>query len=394
MITAVLTAAAQDAASDAAHYILEPDTVLLLTSDGSARLLDFDGYFYALSATAATMLTETIRCGETAAAKALAARYNDADPTQVRQDLNAFICELEHRRLIYRAGSRPRGWDLRATVSHLALRPALGTIRFFLRNPHSSAWPFLTLAYLSIRLFGWSRAVAAWHRCLQPVDHRDPRPDDHAAAKAIDDAIRAKAARHLLNVSCKERALSCWALLRSADLPAALVLGINLFPLASHAWCELGSWVLTDYEDSASASPRCCAMSRPMLFREQGPEVQVGFAVASRDGEVEFRTFQSKFGTPGGLISFCRTTSHSAVLLGHLYYRDDLANSLRLGPGETSGDLASDAALALALSAWRAILPSSSGTLRHGGSWHAAIPSGAIPYFGQVTDGHVPLPPG
>jgi hypothetical protein len=47
-------------------------------------------------------------------------------------------------------------------------------------------------------------------------------------------------------MACKERALCCWALARAAGLAATLVVGLQLFPLAGHCWCEVGSWTLSD----------------------------------------------------------------------------------------------------------------------------------------------------
>lgn len=67
--------------------------------------------------------------------------------------------------------------------------------------------------------------------------------------EAIDEKVRTIAAKHLLNIGCKERALCCWTLIRSYGLPVKLVLGVDLFPLASHCWCEFGSEILTDYSD-------------------------------------------------------------------------------------------------------------------------------------------------
>ena len=68
-------------------------------------------------------------------------------------------------------------------------------------------------------------------------------------ASGIDKAVRAVAAHHPLHVECKERALSCWWLLHSADFSAQLVVGVDLFPLASHCWCEMGSFVLSDSQE-------------------------------------------------------------------------------------------------------------------------------------------------
>jgi len=42
--------------------------------------------------------------------------------------------------------------------------------------------------------------------------------------------------------------MCCWALLRSAGLPAALVVGISLVPLSAHCWCKLDKWIAGDVD--------------------------------------------------------------------------------------------------------------------------------------------------
>ena len=74
-----------------------------------------------------------------------------------------------------------------------------------------------------------------------------------SGVRALDDALRQTAAGHLLVMACKERALSCWALLRWAGAPAALVVGLDLFPLTGHCWCEVGSRIVTDFEDRCAS---------------------------------------------------------------------------------------------------------------------------------------------
>jgi Transglutaminase-like superfamily len=74
----------------------------------------------------------------------------------------------------------------------------------------------------------------------------------------IDTAVRQAAARHILKVECKERALCCWVLARRAGVPAQLVVGICLFPLEGHCWCECGEWIFSDDRDR-------CASYHPVI---------------------------------------------------------------------------------------------------------------------------------
>jgi len=38
-------------------------------------------------------------------------------------------------------------------------------------------------------------------------------------------------------------------LLRSAGVPAKLVVGLDLYPLAGHCWCEVGQHAFSDFPD-------------------------------------------------------------------------------------------------------------------------------------------------
>src|SRR5215471_342899 len=88
MITTVVSAETA-AMQERTDYVLAPDVILLLVKDGTARLLDLWGNFYAISATGATMLFETLRQGTVAAAHKIAVQYN-VDIYQVRRDLQVF----------------------------------------------------------------------------------------------------------------------------------------------------------------------------------------------------------------------------------------------------------------------------------------------------------------
>jgi serine/threonine protein kinase len=115
------------------------------------------------------------------------------------------------------------------------------------------AWALLALAFVAIRLFGWPKTVASWQHSLDLQHPHAPTgsatTELEQSAKNIDKVVRAVAACHPFHVDCKERALSCWWLLCSAGFSAQLVVGVKLFPLASHCWCEMGPFVLSDAQD-------------------------------------------------------------------------------------------------------------------------------------------------
>jgi hypothetical protein len=242
MIQQVITATTGAASSD---YVLPANVALALIQDGTARLLDLQGSFYSLSATAGTMLAATLQADTTSAAERLAARYG-ADPVQVRADLNSFLTDLEKERLIQHR-SRPRHRRLTFTASLAVL------VRLILNWPMSlptRARLLLGLAYLSVRLCGLPALLGACQQACQKLRHRDTLSGDaRLFSQMIDDVIRAHAASHPFNVECKERGLTCWLLLRKHGLPARLVVGIDLYPFASHCWCELEEQVLTDFSD-------------------------------------------------------------------------------------------------------------------------------------------------
>jgi hypothetical protein len=248
MITAVVSAETAAVQGGSPDYVLTPDVILLLVRDGTARLLDLWGNFYALSATGATMLFETLRHGTTAAAQKIAAQYN-VDIHQVQRDLQAFLEGLERERLLHRPGLSPTHHKPKSITSFLALMLVLRGIHAWMPSVKARARALLMLAYISIRVFGWPRTLTVWQYFYHQRPIRHDVREIEQTARAIDGAVRAVAADHPLPIACKERALCCWALLRFEGLPAKLLLGVDLFPFSSHCWCQLGSLVLSDDED-------------------------------------------------------------------------------------------------------------------------------------------------
>lgn len=228
-----------------ADYVLRPDVLLLLLEDGTARLLDLDGDIYALSHTAATMLDEALRCEVAAIVRGIATRHC-IDRHQAEADTRAFLSQLEQKGLIRR---------VRSTATTVSSTPPPRWVLTLLRMIH--AWPtslsrqttvLLTVAYFANRWAGWTGAIGAW-RCYysrQPLSSGDGSTQQIGA---IDHAVRTIAARHPLKIGCKERALCSWGLARVAGQPAKLILGVDLFPMACHCWCQLGPQIIGDDED-------------------------------------------------------------------------------------------------------------------------------------------------
>ena len=225
-----------------AAYCLPPDVILVTVDDGSARLLDMAGDFHAVPPVGAGMLKETLTNGADAAATRIAAHYGVARQ-QVENDLTVFLSELERQGLLCRERSR------RGNASGLAgllLRPLLKATHRLLRSPEAKARALLALARLSFALFGWSRTVAAWKDAHARFPARQAGERDAEPVAALDRAVRAAVASHPVAVACKERGLCSWSLARAAGLNAAIVVGVFLFPIAAHCWCEVGTQTLGD----------------------------------------------------------------------------------------------------------------------------------------------------
>jgi hypothetical protein len=236
-------------------YHLPSDVLLLVGEDETGRLLDLGGRCFAFSAVGTVMLQQTLQSGPAAAVRAITGRYGVAEQ-QARADLDVFLKDLQRRRLLLGPGQRRRRSHSKLSV--LLLGPALFCIHRAIWPLKARAWALLALARIAIRLFGWSRTIAAWQRCQPRGREALSSPQFGPTVQAVDEAVRAVAAEHLLPMACKERALACWSLLRAAGAPAELVVGVDFFPFAGHCWCVCGPWTLSDYVDR-------CAKYTPVI---------------------------------------------------------------------------------------------------------------------------------
>jgi len=239
-------------------YSLMPDVIMVWAQDGSARLLDMNGYFFALSNTAAAMLAAVLKQDVTSAAKTIADSYG-ANPEQVRGDMQDFLLTLECDQLIRRTDSSTNKETIRQRAADPIAAIGLATFARLPRLSSLTIGALLAFAYLSIRLFGWPTTVAAWQRRCPVVTRRDLQWVDPGVLEKINDRLRDVTASHWLKVNCKERALACWALLYFIGVDATIVIGVDLFPLACHCWCTAGSTILSDHEDR-------CQYYRPIVF--------------------------------------------------------------------------------------------------------------------------------
>jgi len=226
-----------------AEYFLPPDVILVTVEDGSARLLDMAGGFHAVPAVGARMLQETLTSGAAAAATRIAEDYQ-VDRQQVQNDLAGFLRDLENQRLLCSQRSRPPRSS--SGLARLLLRPALRGAHGLPRSPETKARILLALARLSFALFGWTRTVAVWQEAHARFPARQAGEREAGTIPALDKAVRAAVASHPVSVACKELALCSWSLARAAGLHAALVVGMDLYPIAGHCWCEVATQPLGD----------------------------------------------------------------------------------------------------------------------------------------------------
>lgn len=244
VITGIQTCPAPSA-EGVADYFLSPDVMFVTVYDGSARLLDMGGSFHAVPEIGARMLRETLADGEAAAAARIAEHYGVARQ-QVQDDLTVFLRHLENEGLLCRKrnpGSRRSG---SFAVARLLLRPSLSAAHRALRSTQAKARALLVLARLSFALFGWSRTLVVWQEAHAHVPAQQAGEADAETIRRLDKAVLAAVASNPIAVACKERALCSWSLARVAGLHAALVVGIELFPIAGHCWCEVSGQPLGD----------------------------------------------------------------------------------------------------------------------------------------------------
>lgn len=205
-----------------------PQDVILIFQDGVARLLDLNrGRFYGLDSVGTKTLMLLLEHGLETVVSCVAQDYGVAEEL-VRTDLTKLLQELECKKLLISQLSQSQ--EFPKLPSRLTI------------------YVLLTLAWISVRILGWTKTIRLWRRLQCPVDKYTLSDDWEPIVQAVNALICKATATHLfLPMACKERALVGWHILKSTfGLPAELVIGINLYPFQAHAWVECGSWIVTD----------------------------------------------------------------------------------------------------------------------------------------------------
>jgi Transglutaminase-like superfamily/Coenzyme PQQ synthesis protein D (PqqD) len=252
------------------EYVLALDVVLVAADDGSSRLLDLGGQFYAIPEVGTQMLQAVLRTSRAEAARRIADRYG-VDLQTAARDLDGFLAELKSRGLIRDRGE-PLSVDPLAVLSRFLLRPPLWVVHRLVFSLRWRAGALFSLARISFWCFGWAVTIRAWQRAGNPAGSSCPSEAVSDRIAMIGAIIRGAAASHWIAVGCKERALAAWSILQSEDIPATIVVGIDLYPLSSHCWCRCGASIVGDdpgrcelflpVVEYVPASDRCASQPR------------------------------------------------------------------------------------------------------------------------------------
>ena len=262
LITSVLSSPGKPSHHNS--YSLSKNVVLLMVKDGTARLLDLEGGFYATTVTGARILETALQQDAELACQTLAAEFR-IDARKIKADMDSFLLTLQRKRLLVTPHSKqPQRRSAKKICSWLMVPILYIANRAFRKSPKKRAGTLLTLAYVSTRLFGWTNTIGIWKRfSITDSQVQNVKPlDDACRWSDLEATVMRAIASHPFNINCKERALCSWALARSAGFSSRIVLGVDLFPAAIHCWCESGSRIMADrYEGK-------CDRYTPVLIYE------------------------------------------------------------------------------------------------------------------------------
>jgi hypothetical protein len=225
---------------EASAIALAPDVVFVDSSDGSARLLNLGGSFYALNVIGAQFLRTALLHDISSATKLLSSSLAVSEE-QINADLQLLLYQLSRKTLI-RFKNRPsKRIQYRRTLQRLLVSPALFLIRHASASNHQRVHCLLFFSRVCFGLFGWSDTVALWRGHVA-----DDQLSRVSRVRAISDLVRRAGADHWLPVACKEKSISCWKLLQWEGIQSDLVVGVSLSPMQAHCWCSHGHMILAD----------------------------------------------------------------------------------------------------------------------------------------------------
>jgi predicted PurR-regulated permease PerM len=190
------------------------------------------------------MLTLVLNQGIETTLTQIVSEY-DVDPKTLQIDLIQLLQTLETQKLIT---SHLQSSSSTNNFTAQLLKPLSQILRSWL-NPTNEPTSLtinllLIFSWFSFRYLSWGKTLTLWQQ-WHPFN---PQPDSKVDLQSVDRLIRETAASNLLlPMVCKERALVGYQLLKVFyQLPAKLIIGIQLYPLQLHAWVECNGQILTD----------------------------------------------------------------------------------------------------------------------------------------------------
>lgn len=215
-----------DSSSICRNIRLRPGVLLCTQNDRRSVIFDENrGRFFALDEIGTRLLQRSMQSNPDQAIRAVAKLFH-VSPDLVSEDWQTLWRKLQHEKLI--------------AQDHVCItsRKVPSTCKLFI---------LLTWAWISLRLFGWSRSIRFWRsKCCRQFSGSINQAND--LILAVDRAVTEAAAQHWLNTECKERSLVAWLILtRDIGVPAELIIGVNFYPFHAHAWVESNSLTVTDH---------------------------------------------------------------------------------------------------------------------------------------------------
>jgi hypothetical protein len=213
---------------------------LIDLDDARAILFDLSGSCVVVDHVASFMINAVLSTNFDRALQNCAARF-DAAGELVRSDLTKLVSDLQKAGLI-----RPCGKRAGCIAPVILINGAAALIGAVMKSRRFRISTLLTFFFFGIRILGLPILILA---CRDYSEKHRRRGTSEQSLDAIDEAVRNSAAGHLLGISCKERALTSWALTVDCDLPSRLIFGIQLFPFSAHCWLSIGSRTIGDAAD-------------------------------------------------------------------------------------------------------------------------------------------------
>ncbi len=206
-------------------YKLNP-TTQIDTHEGKTIIFDWgQGKFYALDPLSARLFNSAIQGNMDETLNALKREY-DVPTQQIKKDRDNLITDLLKKRIIFKNNQNSKEFSL----------PSPKRIYFL-----------LILSRLCFKFLGLLPTIKLW-RCFHSPMNRDlPIEERKALTESLSTLVREECSKiFLFNIDCKERALVAWQCLRTMGLPAELVLSLQYYPFAMHAWVESFRFVVAD----------------------------------------------------------------------------------------------------------------------------------------------------